>query len=539
MSRTKELLSHTNRSANILRWYVVSFVFPSVVCVWNVHSTAASQRDQNACDVVMENHKYISTHISVDKSQHNRKRNRDYYIPIGRHWFGTHNENDDTNNLLCSKIASVILGDKRTVSPSQDNNSIFDNPSYALQQENIRHHDVSASTIDRTVDDDANEIELGSTYANVNFNRECRPNYGRMEWRSYDNKIQSSLLSSVESVRRLLPKGKLSLGSVMQSIQNKKSTTSLPAASTAVPERTVDSTLLHSQQDANDDAYRSRILDALAQPLIEETIWDEVIGNEFQLYPELWDKLASMGEDLARNDNSNEWIEWNTIMKGNENDISSIHVWTGRTKKPNVRGSSIPFIKTRSVIPYRPRELATLLLDSTRVKSYSKFSVGRIDCWLGSTTSNLMTSTENDSSTITEPFSFTKIVQNRIQPPLGGKQMISTTFMHAQPSKNEMSYPTKANEGNDNRPWITVSRAVGGKLFSSNNSGEDDKTLRTSEILLGVNFIQPYDDSHSVLTSINHVYSAAVPTMLAERIGVKSAIQFINDLCALKGQQKL
>ena len=76
-----------------------------------------------------------------------------------------------------------------------------------------------------------------------------------------------------------------------------------------------------------------------------------------------------------------------------------------------------------------------------------------------------------------------------------------------------------------------VSRAVGGGRFLDQN----DEGCGTSDILLGVNLMEPTDcDDSCVLTCINHVYCSAIPNMLAERLGVKGAIKFVKDMRALK-----
>jgi hypothetical protein len=282
----------------------------------------------------------------------------------------------------------------------------------------------------------------------------------------------------------------------------------------------------------NDDVDRKRIIKSLAQPLMEQDTWEKIDGTEFQRYTELWTDLAVMGETIATQDESNEWIDWNVFSASNNNkplktndDGGVVHVWTGKSQKPNARGSTVPWIKTRSIIPYKPVEMVELLLDSERVQSYNKFSLGRRDCWVASTITTMNSPTSEDDTSMKTPFSYTKIVQNRVQPPLGSKPMLSTTFMHAQP----------ASSNNDNDiTWIVVSRAVGGNVFRD----PDEPDIGQSEMLLGVNLVQPCSDDENkcILTAVTHVYSPLVPSMLAERVGVKSAIKFVKDIRALKGK---
>lgn len=316
---------------------------------------------------------------------------------------------------------------------------------------------------------------------------------------------------------------------------------------TKLHQQTIVPTVISQDHEVmnNDDDESKVIVNSLTQPLIDENIWDKLDGTEFQRYPEIWNKLAKIGEKIATHDESNEWIDWN-MYSNNENKVlndgTTIHVWTGKSLKANVRGSHLPWIKTRSLIPFTPNEMVELLLDSKRVKSYNQWSLGRKDCWVANTIVPVLVQQEdvnNNPEEIPSPFSFTKIVKNRVQPPLGAKQMISTTLLHAQPCDSNRDFPSKeqssnndnSSTSNNRQTWIVVSRAVGGNAFYES---EHDDDVGTSEMLFGINVIQPYDDKHSILTAVTHIYSSAVPTMLAERVGVKSAIKFVQDMRSLK-----
>jgi len=97
---------------------------------------------------------------------------------------------------------------------------------------------------------------------------------------------------------------------------------------------------------------------------------------------------------------------------------------------------------------------------------------------------------------------------------------VASTLLHAQPLAND----TKGR-------WVIVSRAVKGF-----DTPED---ANISEILLGVNLLEPINESSCRLTAVNHVYSNAIPTMLAERVGVKSAVKFVKDLRRLREEGKI
>lgn len=257
-----------------------------------------------------------------------------------------------------------------------------------------------------------------------------------------------------------------------------------------------------------------KIVASLSQPLIEESVWNQLTGTEFQDYPELLEALATMGEGLARNDAPGPWIDWQgygtTTTSVKMEKGGAIRVWTGKCVRNDggcYYGSQLPFIKTRSVLPLSVHEMVDLLMDSSRVQTYNPWSLGRRDCWV------------HDA--------YTKIVKNRIQPPLGSKAMVSTTLLHARPC---VKTPTIAGSDGD---WIVVSRSIGGGNVVR-FAEPDDATAGRSDILLGVNLLQPIDDDSCLLTAITHVYSSAVPNMLAERLGIKSAIKFVKDMRSLK-----
>jgi hypothetical protein len=247
--------------------------------------------------------------------------------------------------------------------------------------------------------------------------------------------------------------------------------------------------------------------------------------------------LAVMGEAVARQDASSEWIEWQEYGRsgsatsrggggGDDEKNKSLHngeiqVWTGRcvSSSPHTTqpyfGAQLPFVKTRSIIPFAVDEMVDLLLDSSRVQLYNPWSLGRRDCWVA------VAADDGDNNNPVP--TVTKIVKNRVQPPLGSKAMVSTTLLHARPALS--------NDGS----WVVVSRSVGhngSALFAA--PSDDDATAGRSDILLGVNLLQPVSENSCILTAATHVYSSAVPTLLAERLGVQSAIKFVKDMRKLK-----
>lgn len=263
---------------------------------------------------------------------------------------------------------------------------------------------------------------------------------------------------------------------------------------------TISTTTPISDTSTQPTASTTAPIAALSNPLIEESVWEELSGEEFQQNPELVDALATTAVQVATNDTPDEWIDWRENQRGNIEE-GAICVWTGKSRNGSCKGSQIPLIKTRSIIPLSTNEMVDLMMDSERVKTYNTWSIGRSDCWV-----------HNDH---------TKIVQNRVQPPVGSKLVVSTALLHARPCQEE----------EENGTWVIVTRAVKG-FETPSNAG-------VSEILLGVNLLEPVDATSCRLTAVNHVYSSSIPTMLAERVGVQSAVKFVKDLRRLKEEGKL
>ena len=159
-----------------------------------------------------------------------------------------------------------------------------------------------------------------------------------------------------------------------------------------------------------------------------------------------------------------------------------------------------------------------------------------------------------------------KIVRNVTKPPLSKKLMEFVTLMYARRLKYEDGITagylgggvTSENDDDNaanNGSYIVFTRAVSGGRWGtgSGNTGgssdgvkargggsgdgatnEEEEMIR-SEILLGVNLLRsiPGEPDKTEVTSVTHVYSPSVPTMLAGTVGVKGAVDFIKDIRAL------
>lgn len=194
-------------------------------------------------------------------------------------------------------------------------------------------------------------------------------------------------------------------------------------------------------------------------------------------------------------------------------DDDDILVWSGTFPK-NAYGSEIPAIRSAAVISMNALALTELLMDSSRVKTYNALSLGRTD--------NLVL---NDAIGMV-----TKVMTSETR--VLRKTIAFTSLLHVR----------QATDGS----FHLVTRASHDRESSTQNS---------SEILLGINRIVPLSRDGTYITlcapdlvshtnrtaclmiNVNHVKSPLVPMMIAKRIGLQAAINFIHDLRKVASQQ--
>jgi hypothetical protein len=182
-----------------------------------------------------------------------------------------------------------------------------------------------------------------------------------------------------------------------------------------------------------------------------------------------------------------------------ENDVL---VWSG-TFSHSYYGSDLPAIRCEAIVNMSPSTLAELLIDSTRVKEYNKMSIGRDDILILQQT----------------PERVTKVSVGKSKPPMLGKILQLKTLLHMEELPHKKGY-------------ILVSRAVAHKV--ENETEEDPKVIH-SEMLMGVNIIRAVEgeEDRCILITLNHLKSPMIPMMLAKKLGLGAAVNFINDIRAL------
>lgn len=184
-----------------------------------------------------------------------------------------------------------------------------------------------------------------------------------------------------------------------------------------------------------------------------------------------------------------------------ENDVL---VWSG-TFSHKYYGSDLPAIRCEGIVNMSPKALADLLIDSTRVKEYNKMSIGRDD---------ILVLHESETRV-------TKVVVGKSKPPMLGKILQLKTLLHME------ELP-----GGGEKGYTIVSRAV---AHANESEAEEDPKVIHSEMLMGVNIIRAVEGEpdRCILITLNHLKSPMVPMMLAKKLGLSAAVNFINDIRAL------
>jgi hypothetical protein len=265
---------------------------------------------------------------------------------------------------------------------------------------------------------------------------------------------------------------------------------------------------------------------------VPEYIWQQLTGDEFYV-PKVISSLAKSGVDICSSirQGPTQWKPTKSthhvltsIAISDDNNSSNsrallpyllqhkdaVLVWTGKFKD-GCHGCHLPCIKTRAIIPMPPKELALLLMDSTKVLLYNKMSLGRTDLQI---ITHGIDTFDGES----------KIVRNRTKPPLSSGRILEFhTFMHAR----KLLPLQEEGEG-----YIVVSRAVAQGYTSPHHH---DAGVIPSEIILGANLLRSVqgEANKTDFTGVTHVNAPNVPLLLATKVGIKGAVDFINDIRSL------
>mmetsp|Transcript_7975 Transcript_7975/g.15024 ORF Transcript_7975/g.15024 Transcript_7975/m.15024 type:complete len:527 (+) Transcript_7975:165-1745(+) len=285
------------------------------------------------------------------------------------------------------------------------------------------------------------------------------------------------------------------------------------------------------------------ILSGIIQQIVPSNIWNALTGREF-FFPSVLSGLVRTGIQTALLE-SEECIEWNPadtktrklLEMSDKNairkalDEDDVLVWIGKFKVEG-HGSHLPIVRTASVLPMSPKDMASLLMDSSKVQTYNKMSLGRSDEII--LQEGIDTEAKAGSMAIGGE---AKIVRNLTKPPLSKKLMEFVTVMYARRLESDDNVGVGIMGGNHQDGYIVVSRAVSGGQWGRLNLEDAESERARSEILLGVNLIRsiPGDTKRCEVIAVTHCNSPFVPKMLAGSVGVKGAVDFVRDVRALFG----
>ena len=179
-------------------------------------------------------------------------------------------------------------------------------------------------------------------------------------------------------------------------------------------------------------------------------------------------------------------------------------VWSG-TFSHKYYGCDLPAIRCEAIVNMSPKSLANLLVDSNRVKEYNKMSIGRDDILV----------LQDDEMCVT------KVVCGRSKPPMLGKILQLKTLLHME------ELPGGSQNG-----YVVASRAV--SHADDAEAAVDPKVIH-SEMLMGLNIIRAVEGEpdRCVLINVNHLMSPMIPMFMAKKLGLSSAVNFINDIRSL------
>ena len=184
---------------------------------------------------------------------------------------------------------------------------------------------------------------------------------------------------------------------------------------------------------------------------------------------------------------------------------SEVLVWSG-TFSHKYYGCDLPAIRCEAIVNMKPSDLANLLVDSSRVKEYNKMSIGRHDILV----------LNQDEKCVT------KVVVGQSKPPMLGKILQLKSLIHMEELPG----------GGPTAGYVVVSRAV---AHSDESEADQDPKVIHSEMLMGVNIIRAVEGEpdRCILINLNHLRSPMIPMMMAKRLGLGAAVNFINDIRAL------
>lgn len=220
-----------------------------------------------------------------------------------------------------------------------------------------------------------------------------------------------------------------------------------------------------------------------------------------------WKEEGSTTKMLNRIESNNEWYTDTKLVQSLENDVL---LWSGTKEGQPLRKSTsyvhnVPFFKGRGIIPsMSAKELTYLLLDSSKVKLYNKWSNGRID--------KIVYEKDIEKGNGMFGIGSTKIVENETNVPFSNNNIVVTTFIHARRVALE-KYKRNSND-NVGNAYIIVSRSL------QKQHTPDSTVGQMNEIIWGVTLLRdiPGHPGKTDLLTLTQANSPAIPGFLAHKV---------------------
>jgi hypothetical protein len=137
----------------------------------------------------------------------------------------------------------------------------------------------------------------------------------------------------------------------------------------------------------------------------------------------------------------------------------------------------------------------------------------------------------------------TKIVWNKTKPPLTSKLHDFCTLMHVSRTRDCSSSSSSSNSSGDtsssDADVSTDDCSYSYVITTTRTEHPGAPRLQNSvrsEIVLGVTTITPHGNgSSSRVTTVNHIVSAGVPAVIADRVSTRNAVDFIVNVSQAAG----
>ena len=158
----------------------------------------------------------------------------------------------------------------------------------------------------------------------------------------------------------------------------------------------------------------------------------------------------------------------------------------------DVEGSEFPVVKANAMVQAPVSEVVDMIDDSSRIKEYNKYTLGRED--------------------IAKVDAKTKVMYNRAKVPMVSRAHDFCSLSHKRQMRDGSVLIVTTAIDHPKRPV-------------------SDKYIR-SRILLGLTVCKPGKDDPEVtdFTTVTHIMSGGVPVMVADKLSAKNAIDFILNV---------